>query len=194
MKRRIALLSAPGEDLTERVPVPLIEPDSFHQPEWLTVARAEDVPAASALVEHRRTGVLGVRVLAPVLARGEAAVHGHRACRDVLEAGLRCVWFDDEAEESWRSSSRCVWRNGPGFVEIVDRRGRPRRVVLEGAAAHTFLLLADVRDRTELPPRGRAIVDALAGEQLCFVQGDFVTRTPPRLRHWPVPSAKVWDD
>ncbi|SDJ26688.1 hypothetical protein SAMN05444157_2547 [Frankineae bacterium MT45] len=107
------------------------------------------------------------------------------------------VGMSEEAEEKilgpWRSTfylDKCVFRQGPGFIQVRDRRD---------STLHR-LTIDDPRylDAVANLSRGCAIAsvpsdvwEALLGEQLVGVVGDLAWWMPYRVRRWPWPSFAV---
>ncbi|MCG7210850.1 DUF5825 family protein [Streptomyces arenae] len=81
---------------------------------------------------------------------------------------------------------RCVWRRGPGFVQIRDRRGGvlQRFDLVQPVYAQAVALLE--RQRTdEVDPE---VLSALRAERLVLTFGDAHWWAPYLMDRWPVPS------
>jgi hypothetical protein len=99
----------------------------------------------------------------------------------------------DEILRTWRETfylCKCVYRQGPGFVEVRDRRnGSLSRFVVDDpaylAAIDTLLGGAPA---DELPAE---VIDVFVDEGLAGQAGDLAWWLPYRVRRWPWPSMIV---
>lgn len=99
----------------------------------------------------------------------------------------------DEALASWRDTfylCKCVYRRGPGFVEVRDRRdGSLSRFVIDApeylAAFEALVPGAAVADLPE------GVLAEFVEEGLAGLAGDSAWWLPYRVRRWPWPSMIV---
>jgi hypothetical protein len=99
----------------------------------------------------------------------------------------------DEVLADWRDTfylCKCVYRQGPGFVQVRDRRsGLLARFTIDDpdylAAIGTLLPGAAASD---VPA---AVLDAFIAEGLAGTAGDLAWWLPYRVRRWPYPSMIV---
>jgi hypothetical protein len=95
----------------------------------------------------------------------------------------------DELEQ-WRDGfylGRCCWRQGPGFIEIRDRR--------HGSLARYTITEPDLAQAVYALDRGDQPVAAAAGpllaEQLVLRFGEHSWLAPYRLVRWPSPAMSI---
>ncbi|MGY1495200.1 DUF5825 family protein [Streptomyces sp. QTS52] len=87
----------------------------------------------------------------------------------------------------WRDGyyiCKCVYRQGPGFVQVRDRRrGELRRFTIDEPEYRAAIeLLADGAPVADVPT---AIVDDFLQEELAAQLGEFLWWMPYRVRRWP---------
>ncbi|MET9294702.1 DUF5825 family protein [Streptomyces sp. NPDC003077] len=92
----------------------------------------------------------------------------------------------DEALHTWRRGHylcKCLWRKGPGFVQIRDRRwGELRRFTAdEPHYEHTIERLAYGAPADSVPA---AVLDDFRGEQLVLDVGPLAWWLPYRISRW----------
>jgi hypothetical protein len=99
----------------------------------------------------------------------------------------------EEVLAGWRDTfylCKCVYRHGPGFVQVRDRRsGSLLRFTIddpEYLAAIETLLPGAPSDA--VPP---GVLDDFIAEGLAGVAGDLAWWLPYRVRRWPYPSMIV---
>jgi hypothetical protein len=93
----------------------------------------------------------------------------------------------DDIRERWRRRfyvCRCIWRQGPGFIEVRDRRAESltRFVIDEPDYLRAVERLSAGCRADEIPA---AVLADLAGEDLIGRAGDLVWWLPYRVRRWP---------
>jgi hypothetical protein len=93
----------------------------------------------------------------------------------------------------WREGfyvCKCVWRQGPGFVEVRDRRaGSLSRFVIDDPDYQAVIArLVPGCGVDEVPA---AVLDDLVGEALAGRVGERAWWIPYRLRRWPSPALTV---
>lgn len=101
--------------------------------------------------------------------------------------------YGAEIAEVWRRKfylGKCFWRQGPGFIEVRDRRSaRQVRITFDDpdciAAIETMSHGADI---SAVP---RKVLSAFAGAGLIHSVGDRVWWVPYRVRRWPSPPLSV---
>jgi hypothetical protein len=99
----------------------------------------------------------------------------------------------EEALASWRETfymCKCIYRHGPGFVEVRDRRsGSLARFVIDDpeylAAVERLIGGANVADVPE------EVLAAFVEEGLAGLAGESAWWLPYRVRRWPWPSMIV---
>ncbi|MFJ4716572.1 DUF5825 family protein [Streptomyces sp. NPDC088785] len=95
----------------------------------------------------------------------------------------------DDAEESlrgWRRGHylcKCLWRQGPGFIQIRDRRwGELRRFTADEPGYDTAIAQLDYgAERTAVPA---AVLDEFRSEQLVLDVGPLAWWVPYRVSRW----------
>ncbi|GAA3776785.1 hypothetical protein GCM10022403_009440 [Streptomyces coacervatus] len=89
----------------------------------------------------------------------------------------------------WRERfyvGRCVWRRGPGFVQIRDRRdGVLQRFDLTEPAYVRAVALLEEQRPGEVDPE---VLDALRAEHLVLRFGELDWWAPSLIDRWPAPS------
>jgi hypothetical protein len=98
-----------------------------------------------------------------------------------------------EALDGWRSTyylCKCVYRHGPGFVQVRDRRsGSLQRFTIDDPA---YLAAIDVLlDGAPVDAVPRHVLDDYVNEGLAGVAGDLAWWVPYRVHRWPWPSMIV---
>ncbi|TDC59736.1 hypothetical protein E1258_16965 [Micromonospora sp. KC207] len=93
----------------------------------------------------------------------------------------------------WRAAfflGRCVYRRGPGFVEVRDRRSGFLEVVTIDEPGHLTAIaaLAEGVAATAVPP---AVRRDLAGAHLVVEQAGHLWWLPTRAHRWPFPALIV---
>jgi hypothetical protein len=94
---------------------------------------------------------------------------------------------------SWRQRhyiGRCMYRKGPGFLQIRDRRWDELRSLVLDEPAYLAAVagLADLGGDQAVPRRVR---DAFIEERLLVPVGERYWWAPYRLRRWPLPCSEV---
>ncbi|MFF7636787.1 DUF5825 family protein [Kitasatospora sp. NPDC008050] len=92
----------------------------------------------------------------------------------------------DPALRLWTDThhiGKCLWRKGPGFIQIRDRRwGELRRFTVDEPQYQEVIeRLVDGAPQSELPA---AVLADLRGEQLVGQVGELVWWLPYRVRRW----------
>ncbi|QUI29677.1 hypothetical protein H9W91_01440 [Streptomyces alfalfae] len=94
-----------------------------------------------------------------------------------------------DAEESLRTWRRghylckCLWRKGPGFIQIRDRRwGELRRFTADEPEYEEAIGLLDHGAPADTVPR--AVLDDFRGEQLILELGPYAWWLPYRVSRW----------
>ncbi|MGW7003855.1 DUF5825 family protein [Streptomyces sp. NPDC054933] len=92
----------------------------------------------------------------------------------------------EEALRTWRNGyyiCKCVHRQGPGFIQVRDRRfGELRRFTIdEPAYQDTIAALADGAPTAALPPD---VVNDFITEELAVRFGDHIWWAPYQVRRW----------
>ena len=108
----------------------------------------------------------------------------------------RAVWDTTGTagvREQWREGfylCKCVWRQGPGFIEVRDRRtdSLARFVIDEPDYLRTIERLSKGCRADEVPA---AVLDDLVSEGLAGRVGDLAWWIPYRVRRWPSASLVV---
>ncbi|MEV0124011.1 DUF5825 family protein [Streptomyces sp. NPDC050703] len=101
------------------------------------------------------------------------------------------------ASEEWRSAcayGRFYHRQGPGFVQVKDRRAPDAAVRLtldHPDLVATFRTCLRPTALDDLGGTGREAVSVLAAEGLVLVTRGWAVTLPPRIRHWPVPDTGI---
>lgn len=101
-----------------------------------------------------------------------------------------------EAEEilaDWRQTfylCKCIYRRGPGFVEVRDRRNGSlsRFIVDDPAYLAAIEVLIDGAPASQVPAD---VLNAFVEEGLAGLAGDLAWWLPYRVRRWPWPSMIV---
>lgn len=98
----------------------------------------------------------------------------------------------EHLRDQWRRGfylCKCVWRQGPGFVEVRDRRaGSLARFIIDEPEYLQAIDRLSAGCRVGEVPE--AVLDDLVGEGLAGRVGDLAWWVPYRVRRWP-PSALV---
>jgi hypothetical protein len=158
-------------------------------------------------VEPIRLGDGEPRSLLALLLLREFTSHGFSVeweirCEDVAEIGPRLghlhppLWSDkstpalQRALRAWHADyfpGRCVFRRGPGFVEVRDRRFGTLQVLTLDTPEHIAAVgqLAAGVPAGELVP---AVRDDLIGARLVAAHDDLLWWLPTRLYRWPLPT------
>ncbi|MFF4229753.1 DUF5825 family protein [Streptomyces sp. NPDC001820] len=92
----------------------------------------------------------------------------------------------DEQLLTWRHSHylcKCLWRQGPGFIQIRDRRwGDLRRFTSDEAHYHQAIALLDYgTPAASVPPE---VLADFTEEHLVLSVGEFVWWLPYRVKRW----------
>jgi hypothetical protein len=99
----------------------------------------------------------------------------------------------DGIRDRWRENfylCKCAWRQGPGFVEVRDRRaGSLFRFVIDEPDYLEAIERLSVGCRIGDVPA--AVLDDFASEGLAGKAGDFAWWIPYRVRRWPSPALVV---
>ncbi len=95
----------------------------------------------------------------------------------------------DQADEqllSWRHSHylcKCLWRQGPGFIQIRDRRwGDLRRFTSDEPHYHDAIAALDYG--TVASTVSRNVLDDFVGEHLVLTVGEIAWWLPYRVKRW----------
>lgn len=87
---------------------------------------------------------------------------------------------------AWRNAyyiCKCVFRHGPGFIQVRDRRyGELRRFTIDEPEYHDAIGALTDGARADAIPR--PILDDLMGETLVLRLGDHLWWAPYRVRRW----------
>ncbi|MDN0200264.1 DUF5825 family protein [Streptomyces sp. S.PNR 29] len=104
---------------------------------------------------------------------------------------------DGPVPDDWRSAyayGRFYHRQGPGFVQIKDRRdpdAAVRLTVDHPDLVSTFGTCLQPTPLDDLSSTEREAVSVLAAEGLVLVTRGWAVTLPPRIRHWPVPDTGI---
>jgi hypothetical protein len=99
--------------------------------------------------------------------------------------------------DRWRDEygfGHCYYRQGPGFVQVVDVRDEAdaaRFLLDEPATVEAFALLARAVRLSDLTPLAAELAGQLADAGLLLQAGDWATILPSRLERWPLPCTAV---
>ncbi|RLV04672.1 hypothetical protein CTZ27_11945 [Streptomyces griseocarneus] len=99
----------------------------------------------------------------------------------------------EEALRAWRDGHylcKCVYRQGPGFVQVRDRRrGTLRRFTISDPAYHEAIgALTDGAPASEVP---EAVLADLLEEDLAVAVGQHVWWAPYQVQRWPLASLVI---
>jgi hypothetical protein len=106
---------------------------------------------------------------------------------------VRGVETAAQVRDDWRQGfylCRCVWRQGPGFVQVRDRRAGSlaRFVIDEPDYLEAIDRLSAGCPTGQVPPE---VLDDLVGEGLAGRVGDLAWWMPYRVRRWPSTALAV---
>ncbi len=148
--------------------------------------------SVQALTFIRDMTALGVRVrwrFAPGSERNVLGYYGHlHPPAEIVGRG-----DGDRLLSEWRSDffiCKCVHRNGPGFVQVRDRRpGSLHLLTVDepGYISAVDQLIPGVRADLVEPE----VLDDFRAERLVASVGNMVWWLPYRVRRWPLPSMTV---
>jgi hypothetical protein len=117
-------------------------------------------------------------------------IHPPRAILDAAEPAEG----EQDILARWRSTfylCKCIYRRGPGFIQVRDRRGGGqllRYTIDDPAYLSAVDQLATGCPAADIPP---AILDHLVSESLAGRAGTLAWWLPYRVRRWPWPSFAV---
>ncbi|MER5745800.1 DUF5825 family protein [Streptomyces sp. NPDC002225] len=104
---------------------------------------------------------------------------------------------DGTAVNDWRTAheyGRFYHRQGPGFVQIKDRRdpdAAVRFTIDHPDLVSTFESCLQPTALDDLSGTAREAVSVLAAEGVVLVTRGWAVTLPPRIRHWPVPDTGI---
>jgi hypothetical protein len=101
--------------------------------------------------------------------------------------------YGDEIAQMWDRKfylGRCFWRQGPGFIEVRDRRSaRQMRITIEDP--NRLEAIGDMTQPVLAATITPSILDEFTHTGLVHRLGDWVWWTPYRIRRWPSPPLAV---
>lgn len=102
-------------------------------------------------------------------------------------AGSGVPWLDE-----WRNGfflGRCIWRQGPGFIQIRDRRSQ--RLVTFNLTDPEYLAAFYALDRGEPYDLPAHVTTDLLNEGLVLQYADMLWLAPYQIVRWPFPSMTI---
>jgi hypothetical protein len=158
----------------------LEEPIDLQNPSW------EDVLALDTVKHATARGMLIRWTLRGVQSEDEIDTLSH-----LMPPQMLPQWLDRGKLDHWRRGfylGKCIWRRGPGFIQIRDRRSGALNKYNLSDEPYLSALPKLAEGDTDVPA---SVIEDLRNERLLLDFGKYRWLAPYRVIRWPTPTMIV---